>query len=100
MDQGKLIRKVGLVAMIVAYGGLLAALALIPHWGFFWTFVLIGLVVGGGEIVSVVITGKTLSTNFKYAVQRGGRDKALAFVALGCLGAAIAALIVHLGVAW
>ena len=96
----KLIRKAGLVGLIVFDIG-----ALITAWVewqktdlngpfyWFWALVAINVVIIVSEIISAVITGKTISTNFKYWAQDRGWK---AYLFLGFFIAAILSLLIHL----
>lgn len=68
--NGKIVRKIGLVLFLVAYGVSCLFACLMNQLHFFWSLIGLGLVIGGGEIVSVITTGDTLSTNFTKAMQR------------------------------
>lgn len=99
-STGKWIRKIGLVAMIAfdvgamwwAYWEANITGAIWP-WIWFWFIVALNVVVIAGEILAVVLTGKTLSTNFKYWAQKRGWK---AYVFLGFFIMAILSLAVHL----
>jgi len=95
----KLIRKIGLVALI-AFD--ICALAWSFYWAlktgekFIWStfYFTVGLnvIVIGAEIASVVLTGKTVSTNFKYWAQQYGWK---AYVWLALFYGALIGLLVH-----
>jgi hypothetical protein len=92
--SGKLIRATALVIMLVFYAILLLTLWIMGQLIFFWVFVGIGCCVGAGEVVSVIRSGKTLSTNFTKAMQDG--KFWLGIISLSSLLLAIASLVVHL----
>ena len=98
MSKG-LIRKLALVVMIVADIVMLGFWWMAGNYAFFWTFVAITGCVIVGELYNVFFGyGKTLSTEAKHTIERGGIKRAYIYCALIFLGVAIAALIVHLGV--
>jgi hypothetical protein len=79
-DFGKLMRKVGLVILIffdiaaTAWCFYWAKNTLDPDfalkwWSHFWHMIGLNVIVIGGEIGSVIFTGKTLSTNIKHLTQ-------------------------------
>lgn len=90
-----LIRKVALIVLIVADLLMLSAFLYFGMWMWFWPFLAINLVIIAGEIVSVIKTGKTMSTQYKYWIER---NPVFAYFALIMMAVAFAALIVHLGV--
>ena len=76
--KGSTLRKIFLIAFIAAYASATGAAAylgvLSTHWEFFWTLIGCGLSVGAGEVVSVIVTGDTLSTNITRSWKAGGKQ--------------------------
>lgn len=64
---------------------------------FFWVFVWINIGVLVGEIVSVIVTGKTLSTNTTNTLEAGGWKRYVGYAAIILLNFAIMSLGLHLG---
>lgn len=103
MDWKKITRKAGLVGLIVfdaaalgwSYylGKTLPADAAKWAWSWFYFTLALTVLVIVAEIVSVVVTGKTLSTNFKYLAQNYGWK---AYLFLGLFFTALGFLFVHL----
>lgn len=65
--SGSTIRKIGLVAFLVAYGLSCVFSVLAKQMLFFYSLLGCGVSVVAGELVSVWLTGKTLSTNITRA---------------------------------
>lgn len=103
------IRKIALVGVFIGDAILLASLYVaatitkgtpisIGLFTFFWVFVGITLIVIAGEIISNILTGKTLSTNTTKALEEFKKVRIWIYLFLFGLGFAIASLIVHLAV--
>ena len=65
--NGSQIRKAGLIAFIAAYVSACVFSILAKQMLFFYSLLGCGVSIGIGEAVSVLITGKTLSTNITRA---------------------------------
>jgi hypothetical protein len=63
-------------------------------WGMFWMCMAINVTVGIVEVLSVKITGKTISQQFWW---KSKTKKVKAMIILGSLAVYMAALIYHLG---
>jgi len=70
--KGSTIRKIGLIAFLIAYGIATLAAFMMGQFQFGISLVLMGLCIGAGEIISVATTGNTLSTNITRAWKEGG----------------------------
>lgn len=79
-ETKKILRKIGLVGLLVFdLGGIAWSFWMAKTmdaadakwaWSMFWFMIALTVVVVVGEILSVIFTGKTLSTNMKYMLQR------------------------------
>ena len=98
MDKS-MVRKIALGLTIFFDVTMLAFWALAGHWGFFWTFAGITLVVIVFEVVnSLWWYGKSLSTEAKHKIEAGGKTRTLIYLAIICMCLAIGSLADHLGV--
>lgn len=107
MFSGKFLRKFGLAILIgadtAALGWSFYLGKTIPppddRWAWVWFFFTLALtiLVIVAEIVSVILTGKTLSTNYKYLAQKYGW-KAHLFLTL--FFTSLGGLFLHLIVTW
>lgn len=93
--NGSMIRKIGLVAFIGVYSLSVLSSAMMGQWFFFWTLVAMGLCVGVGEVVSVIVTKKTLSTNITRAWKEGGKKAVWATIMCVSLILTMVTLMIH-----
>lgn len=80
MSKGSFIRKIFLILFLVAYGVSCTAAFLMGQMQFGFALVAMGVCIGVGEVVSVITTGKTLSTNITKAWQEGGMKAVWGYV--------------------
>lgn len=93
-----IVRKVALGFTIFFDILMLICWALASHWGFFWCFVSINVVVIVFEILNNFIWyGKTLSTEAKHKIENDRKKRFFIYGALVFMCSSIFALAVHLG---
>ena len=93
-----MVRKIALAATIFFDVAMLIFWALAKHWGFFWCFVAITVIVLVFEVLNVFVWyGKTLSTEAKHKIEQGGRNRAFIYLAISCMLLAMLSLSLHLG---
>ena len=93
-----IIRKIALGFTLFFDVMMLSFWAIAGHWFFFWVFVGINAIVIIGEVVSVAIIGKTLSTDAKHKMEDDRTKRIFIYLAIVSMCLAIASLAVHLGV--
>ena len=88
----------GGLLLILVFLGLIGAFAAFGLWWWVWTWTCVGLVVGGFELASKIVTGKMLSQNF-HIWKKTHRWQAVILVA--CMVAFVVWLAVgHLWMGW
>ena len=93
--NGSDIRKFWLIAFIAVYAVAVIASFMIPMIFFFWTLISMGVCVGIGEVVSVIFTGKTLSTNITKEWEKGGKKAIWCWIMCVALGLTMPFLAMH-----
>lgn len=98
MMQAKDVRVWALVGTIITDLLMLLFWILSGHWGFFWCFICINVSVLIWEVINnFFLYGKTLSTEVKDKIEKGGEKRIYSYLAILFMFLSIAFLAVHLG---
>lgn len=89
-------RQIFLIACLISYVAMQTFWVLMGHWGFFWAFICIVIVILIWEVINVKkLHGKTLSTQTTQAI-RDGANRVNAYLAVILMCLAIGFLALHL----
>lgn len=83
--KGSTLRKIFLILFLVAYAGACFGAWMMGQKIFFCSLLWCGLGIGGAEIVSVILTGKTLSTNITVTWKEGNWKSFWGYFMSACL---------------